>query len=85
MSENQDELVYNGYFTFNDVDDEAIRAYNRGNTILNIVEDLTAKKWSKESIFFEVVNYLSLIPQQERYNAYVEFNRAASTRPSLKQ
>lgn len=55
----------NGYGLFNDVEDSFIRNYNRGQTIVNIVEDYTRKEFDKETIKSIVDDYLALIPEED--------------------
>lgn len=64
---------YCGYGLFNDVDDVEVQSYNRGRTIVNIMEDNSdgAGKISQRGAMLSA-GYLLSIPESERASAYNE-------------
>lgn len=65
MNENHIVLDFEGYPTFNDVDDYMLRFRNRGNVLVNIVEDQTAIKATKQQVWAKVESYLKTLPAEE--------------------
>lgn len=65
MNEKAIVLEFEGYPTFNDVVDSSLRNKNRGNVVVNIVEDCTFQKHCKEYIWEKVQSYMRLIPEEE--------------------
>lgn len=65
MNEKPIVLEFDGYPTFNDVEDSELRARNRGTVVVNIVEDCTFRKFSKEKIWEKVKSYMLHIPENE--------------------
>lgn len=70
MNENAIVLEYEGYSTFNDVEDINMRNYNRGHIIINIIEDLTARGASKDECWKKVEGYMECIDPAEKYKIY---------------
>ena len=64
---------YCGYGLFNDVDDAAVKAFNRGRTIVNILEDNSngEGRVSDRGAMLSA-GYLLGIPGDERAAAYAE-------------
>lgn len=64
---------YSGYGLFNDVEDAAIQAFNRGRTIVNILEDHSngQGRVSDRGAMLSA-GYLLYIPEGERAVAYAE-------------
>lgn len=65
MNEKPIVLEFEGYPTFNDVEDSELRARNRGTVVVNIVEDCTFQRQSKEYIWEKVQAYMRTIPEEE--------------------
>ena len=65
MNESEVVTEVDGYPTFNDVENIQLRNYNRGQVIINIVEDLTAQGCTKEECWDEVNKYLGFINGSE--------------------
>ena len=65
MNESEVVTEVDGYPTFNDVENIQLRNYNRGQVIINIVEDLTAQGCTKEECWDEVNKYLGFIDGNE--------------------
>lgn len=70
----------NGYPTFNDVKDRVLRNKNRGNILVNIVEDCTLKKMSSAESWEAVKNYLNNIPKEDYLDVFSSFHVAALIR-----
>ena len=67
---NERVIEYNGYSTFNDVEDIKIRSHNRGVIIINIIEDCTNKGYTKNQAWEMVEGYIQCIPKDEWVFAY---------------
>lgn len=70
MNENAIVLEYEGYSTFNDVEDCELRNYNRGHIIINIIEDLTSRGMREEVCWAKVEEYMKCIDPAEKYKVY---------------
>lgn len=82
MNENAIVLEYEGYSTFNDVEDIELRNYNRGHIIINIIEDLTSRGFSKEMCWEKVTEYMKCIDPVEKYKVYRGLAMAKNMRTS---
>lgn len=70
MNEKPIVLEFEGYPTFNDVEDSELRARNRGHVVVNIVEDCTFQKKTKEYAWAKVESYMRNIPEEEHSYMY---------------
>ncbi len=80
MKENELVNDFDGYPTFNDVEDKLIRFRNRGHILLNIVEDMTIARQPQEEIWKKIKGYLDSIPEEEIAFSYEAFIVAFNTR-----
>lgn len=83
MNENVNALEFEGYPTCNDVEDVGLRLRNRGHIIVNIVEDMTIEKKTKQQIWERVASYLRAIPEKEIPLTIEAFQVAFAVRSTL--
>jgi hypothetical protein len=80
VEENEVVLEYEGYPTFNDVEDFDLKAYNRAQIVINIVEDLTKSGASKESCWEKVREYVNKFPREELIFVFLSLPDARAAR-----
>lgn len=80
MNENHIVLEFEGYPTFNDVEDYMLRFRNRGSVLVNIVEDQTAIKATREQVWAKVESYLRTLPMEELPHTMAAFQVACAMR-----
>ena len=80
MEEKEVVLDFEGYPTFNDVEDSDIRNYNRAHVVINIVEDLTKTGASKDYCWEKVKEYIKIIPNEDVFFIFMFLPDARAAR-----
>lgn len=78
MSEKESKILeVNGYPTFNDIDDVILRNKNRGNVMVNIVEDVTSSGGNKDMCWDAVKTYIESFEDKKDLNIATQCFRIA--------
>lgn len=79
MNEKESVLDFEGYPTFNDVEDINLRGYNRAHIVINIVEDLTKTGASKDTCWNKVKEYITKL-NISNHEVFIIFSSLPDTR-----
>ncbi|QDP53349.1 MAG: hypothetical protein Unbinned6805contig1000_11 [Prokaryotic dsDNA virus sp.] len=73
------------YSLFEEIEDEGLRARNRGVIMANIYEDTSMEGKTPPSGMKALVAYFMAVPKEERERAYAEFQVQMTERKYLKE